>query len=300
MVADVYPSDDGLGTAIGLVLGAHTVGNFVGPILGGFMGELYGLKYPFFLCIFLALFDCVGRLVIKPTISSARAPSEGEKEQVKILTLLANKNVLLTLYGIIIVSSTFSCIELFTASWLINDWGFTESKVSLYMLGFILPNMVMSATTGWLSDRYPRHLLIGLGLFLHSLAVPLIPLAQNRVQLVLFFIMFGATAPMISSPSSPHLAAVLERLGGSSYAQLYALFNMTWSVGMLVGPFVVNKVKERYGFFMGMATLAIFSLIHSPICIIFNSVPPPGRNNRIAIPDSVRNESSTTVDKLVP
>lgn len=284
MVADAYPSERegkdynggeaktmGLGTAIGIVLGAHTVGGFVGPLVGGFLGEHYGLHWPFLLCAALALIDLLGRLVIDPP--PPRAPLKTD-HSLGMLFLLRQPTVLITLVTVVFIAASYSSMEVFGASWLIRSWGFSESQTSILMLGFIFPNMIAAVLVGWLCDRLPCHRIMAMGLLLHAIAAPLVPLANSVVSLVAFSVLFGATAPIVSAPVSPHLTAIVDRLGGACYARLYAIFNMTWSVGMMCGPWLVGWIKGQWGFFWGMLSVSILCLAWSPICWFFNGLPP--------------------------
>lgn len=280
MVADAYPSGEedadkgrgtmGLGTAVGIVLGAHTVGGFMGPLVGGFLGEYYGLQWPFLFCAALALVDLLGRLVIDPP--PPRPPSQADNS-LGILALLRERSVLVTLVAVVIIAASYSSMEIFGASWLNRTWGFSESRTSLLMLGFILPNMIAAVLVGWLCDRLPRHKIMAVGLLLHGLTAPLVPLASSVGPLIAFSVLFGGTAPIVSAPVSPHLTAIVDRLGGACYARLYAIFNMTWSVGMMAGPWLVGWIKGQWGFFWGMLSISILCLIWAPVCWFFNELP---------------------------
>jgi multidrug resistance protein len=264
MVADAYPSDDGLGFAIGIVWSFHTVGGFLGPLVGGFFGEYYGLPYPFLLCAALSVVDLIARLVIKPP--PPRRNTGRTTKRIGILTIVRNRKIFLTLIAILVYSGAFSAIELFVALWLEQDWGYSESKTSLFMLAFILPNIIMGILIGWMSDRVPRHKIIAAGLLLHGLAAPLIPLSKNVVSLLIFSMLFGITSPIIGTPSTPLLITLVEQqLGGTSYAQVYAVFNMTYSCGMILGPWIVGVIKASHGFAWGMMVISVVSVVFSPI-----------------------------------
>ena len=248
-------------------------------------GEFYGLQYPFLLCALLALLDLVGRLIINPPKPKVQDPKAAK--QVGMIDLLRNRRILITLGGVVIISSSYSSIELFGASWLIQEWGYSESRTSLCLLAFIVPNMIIAIFVGWLSDRVSRHRVIAIGLILHGLAAPLVPLSTNLASLIGFSILFGITAPIVNAPISPHLTAIVDSLTGASYARIYALYNMTWSVGMMAGPWVVGLVKSRFGFFVGMAVLAVTCIIYAPIFLLFSGVPKNGSYKNVTNNDSM-------------
>lgn len=276
MVADAYPSGDGLGFAVGLVLSAHTVGNLAGPLTGGFIGEHFGLQYPFILCASLAGLDLVARLLIRPPKPQPANPMA--TQNYSIWTLFTNKDVILTLGIVIIVSSSISSIELFMATWLQSEWEYSESQTSLIMVSFILPNIALSPLIGWLSDRMSRIKLLFMGLVVHSLAAPLITKSSSVNWLIFNSILYGASISIASVPLTSHLAYVIELFGCNSYATLYAIFNVFYSVGMMLGPYVVGLVKCKYGFFWGMIVITGTGLLYAPIFLMF-STPYQKRSN---------------------
>jgi MFS family permease len=78
--------------------------------------------------------------------------------------------------------------------------------------------------------------------------------------------LFGITSPIIGTPSTPLLITLVEQqLGGTSYAQVYAVFNMTYSCGMILGPWIVGVIKASHGFAWGMMVISVVSVVFSPI-----------------------------------
>ena len=70
----------------------------------------------------------------------------------------------------------------------------------------------------------------------------------------------------------PHLAAAVESLGSDcSFARIYAVFNMTYSLGMIAGPWAIGIVKMRWGFAPGMALITIASILFAPFFFLLGS-----------------------------
>lgn len=265
MVADVYSSDDGLGFVTSIIMSVHTIGNFAGPLVGGFLGQYYGLSAPFLLCAGLALLDAIAR-VLAPA-PPPRSPSPG-CQQLGMRDLLSDTSILLSLYAILVLASSYCAMEIYLTAWLQDDWNFSESATGLLMLAIIVPNTLMSLVVGWLSDHLSPAKLITAGFVLHGLAAPLIPLAWSLASLIGFACVFGLSLPFINVPVGPHLTGIIERRGGASYARSYALQNMAYSIGMIVGPFAVNVIKVRWGFFVGMLPILLLSLPMAPVFLL--------------------------------
>jgi len=69
----------------------------------------------------------------------------------------------------------------------------------------------------------------------------------------------------------PQLANIVDKLAGNSFARVYAIFNMTYSLGMIAGPWVVGLVKFYFGFILGMGVITIWGLVYAPIFLYFAS-----------------------------
>lgn len=278
MLSDTFSSDDGLGMAIAAVMTCHTLGGFAGPLVGGFLGQYFGLQYPFYFCASLTLLDFIIRLFIKPpppktALSSDPSPKDGSKKALSgYLSLLRNKDLLLSLFSILIMSASYSSLEILMPTWLQSSpWSFDEFNSGLIMLSFILPTALVSFLTGRLSERFSRVWLIMIGLLLHGISAPLPFSARNTAQLIVFCIFFGATAPIISSATSTHMAAIVDKNGGKSYARMYALFNMTWSAGSCIGPNAVQFVTSVWSLSVGMLIISSCCFIFIPILYLGSS-----------------------------
>jgi MFS family permease len=222
------------------------------------------------------MLDFVGRLLIIPPPprkpANLPATASSKRHAAGIKGLLSNPKILLTLGAVILVASSLGSVELFAASWLKHTWGMSESQIAKTMFALIIPNMISAAFVGWLSDRLPRSSLIAAGLVIHAFGAPWLPMSTSIPTLIVTGALFGATAPIISAPVVPHLTAIVDQSGGQSYARVYGIFNMAWSVGMMLGPFAVGLIKQRWGFFTGMATISTLCLLYAPLCYRFSSL----------------------------
>lgn len=282
MLTDAWV-DDGLGFATSFALSFHSVGNVLGPLVGGFMAQYWGLKAPFFFCASLALIDFAARAIIKPARpekNRKKRPLEMLEAQhseeplnsrasfgnISVWALLQNRQVILILLAVILGSSSFSAIENFASTYAMDEYGLNEAQTSLAFLGFILPSMVASLVVGYFSDRFYRYRIITIGMIVHSFALPSSAAYKDFRFFIVGSILYSICSSVLSTPCSPELAHVVDQLGGASFARIYAIYNMFYSVGMILGPVVVGYIKYRTGsLFLGLTFLSAVTILYAPV-----------------------------------
>lgn len=105
-------------------------------------------------------------------------------------------------------------------------------------------------TIGALSDRFGAKIMCVVSIILCGTSVILTGVYQNSLSMIiLFFTIIGTTGTAILTPVLGEISAVVRTTGtGDGFARAYALFNMAFSIGVLVGPVICGIVYERLGF----------------------------------------------------
>jgi multidrug resistance protein len=173
MISDVYDPSE-LGSVMGYVLSANSVGFLIGPPLGGVMSQFISQEAPYLLCTGLALIDLIGRLYIKPAIALGDDKETSESERNRLLSsrsnspassrspspqrkhsiyLFMNLQVFITCLAIIISASIFSGIEPTLPIFLAQEYKFRISEIGALWLAIIFPNMISGIMSGSLSDK---------------------------------------------------------------------------------------------------------------------------------------------------
>lgn len=252
LLADAVPAEE-LGVAMGTVFGCQTLGYFVGPLMGGILTQLVSIETPFLVCAILCTVDLAARATIRPR-PPAEAPAEAK---VTIPKLLRYPEVILVGLVVVLTSASFSAVETLLSAYLQRKYRLDVMHVSFAMMSIIIPSVVFSFVAGRLADRYCRYTLILVSMCLYVFATPLLGLSHALWLFLLACAYFGATSSLLQAPALPEMAAIVARLGGSgSYAQVYAILNVCYSAGMLVGPMVASAVNECCGFAMTMYVVA--------------------------------------------
>lgn len=266
ILADTFSHNDGLGIAVGIAMGFSSAGYIAGPSSSGILYKYYGIHAPFYVCFFLAALDFIGRIFIR---SPAPLP---KKDRSSIVTILKDLRILTLLSAVVFSSAIFSSMEASIASHLTKSFKMDEYQVSLVLFVMLAPSIIGSIVVGKACDMgASHHLIIFIGLIINSISGWLLASATSIQLLIPSAIFFGGTHSFISTPSMPKLALIVEDMGVSSYASVYALSNMAYSIGMVMGPILVGIIQSYKSFATGIAFLAIPTIIYAPIFFL-NSI----------------------------
>ena len=134
----------------------------------------------------------------------------------------------------------------------------------------LIPNMIVSIIAGHLSDKYGRKNIAFFGVVLFGISCPIVSAAGDIVGLCFALALFGAANAVLLTPTLPEMADVVERLGGGAYASAYALFNVSYSGGMLVGPLFGGFLVNSYNFATQMLVFGLSLLAFSPVVLVFH------------------------------
>jgi MFS transporter, DHA1 family, solute carrier family 18 (vesicular amine transporter), member 1/2 len=302
MIADVYPPNK-LGFAMGVVNGVYTIGFMSGPVLGSvFTSIFHSHRAPFFICAALAFLDFMGRIFIKPKRKPAAAratpivtssavvaslpPDEmgifgkikaflGFFRQSDFMSLFFTPEIFIICIAVILGACSFTIVEASVASHVQSPSTFnmTENETTLVFLVILVPSFITSFIVGYISDLMPRSRLIFLGLVLHSFAPPLMIYCKTLHAFYLASIYFGISSSILSTPAQPEMAYILSHKGKqASFARIYAVFNICYSLGMVVGPFASAFLTSYLkSFLYSQCVLSIAFFIFSPI-FLFSSL----------------------------
>jgi len=264
LVALSVPSKK-LGMAIGLVFGFNNLGFLVGPLLGGILSQVFSLQMPFYVGTGLCIVCLISRLIISPP-PIALLPEKGStpKKEISFLKLLRFPEVLLTCLTVVCGSLAFSGLETMIAEHLEIQFGLDPMRVAFAMMAIIVPCVLSAFVVGRLADRLPRYFMMLVGLIAYAAAGPIVGAAPYLSMYLVAFALFGASNSLLTGPALPELAAIVTRIGAPSFGQVYAISNVFYAVGLMVGPVIASACKSQWNFLVAMCFLSIPSAILIP------------------------------------
>ncbi|OBZ82483.1 putative MFS-type transporter C18.02 [Choanephora cucurbitarum] len=291
LLADVFPTKR-LGVVMGTVLTAHTVGFAIGPAVGGFLYEYGGFAAPFLFCAGFAVLNFLAILwlaepkhdhTINQTqdhISRAQEDIEQPDETTPLVTqqkksdkkkpltmidLLKNWRILSCILCVTVSASVFSGIEPALPIHLQKTYDASASLIGLIFVAMVVPAF-LAPVIGHLSDKIGRQAISATGMILMAIASPLVALNYSSIYWIIPPLMiFGLSSPVTLTPILPEMGETVNEMGGAAYAQVYALYNMAYSVGMFVGPVVAGLIMSASDFETLMLVFGVTLIICSPI-----------------------------------
>ncbi|KAI9484748.1 major facilitator superfamily domain-containing protein [Zychaea mexicana] len=282
LLADVFPTKR-LGVVMGTVLTAHTVGFAIGPAMGGFLYEYGGYSAPFLCCAAFALLNFFAIVWIaepphdkhtkKPTQKYTQPDDDDAKQApITIWSLCKNWRILCCVLCTTVSSSVFSGIEPALPIHLEKTYDASASTVGLVFVAMVVPAF-LAPLIGHLSDRIGRYVISATGMLVMAVASPLVAVHYPTVYMIIPALMvFGFSSPLTLTPILPEMGEVVDELGGSAYAQVYALYNMAYSAGMFFGPNCAGLIMTYAGFEALMITFGVVLVVCSPIMMDWKAV----------------------------
>ncbi|HTH40388.1 MAG TPA: MFS transporter, partial [Rhodocyclaceae bacterium] len=93
----------------------------------------------------------------------------------------------------------------------------------------------------------------------------LAPLPPNQAWLYLLMFAVGMACSLLMSPCGPALAARVEALGGNDYGAVFSLLNITFSLGLVLGPMLGSALTDWLGLKVALLVLAAGFLLYLPL-----------------------------------
>ena len=175
----------------------------------------------------------------------------------KALTLL----LLINMFNYIDRSILFSVQETIRV-----NFNATSAAMGWLVLAFLVTYMTLSPVFGWLADRYPRWMLIGIGVTLWSVASGASGLAQTyaillatRCTIGVGEAAYGPVAPTLISDMYP------VSVRGKVMAWFYAAIPVGSAIGYMLGSPFAHPGKWHHAFF---ATLPPGLLLGAVCCVM--------------------------------
>ncbi|KAF9126131.1 hypothetical protein BGW39_006843 [Mortierella sp. 14UC] len=291
LITDVFPANV-LGVQMGKALVAYTLGLMMGPPLGGILYERGGYQAPFIFCCVITLIDFACRALIieereeivqalrtqgkqeEATEEEAEVVAVRKKERLEEGTsfwkLIKNKRLLACVIVTACNSFVFSGAEPTVPLHLASAFDLTSERIGLVFMAFSLPTLT-APLSGALSDRFGAKGLCIVAIILCGMSVILTGVYQLSLSMIIFlFSIIGTTGTAILTPVLGEISAAVRTTGaGDGFARAYAMFNMAFSIGVLVGPVVCGVVYERLGFRATCFTMSGSLFLSLPVAALW-------------------------------
>ncbi|HJW33138.1 MAG TPA: MFS transporter [Holophagaceae bacterium] len=239
LLADHYPSEQ-RGKAMATAFAAANLGVLLGPALSGFLDHAVGPFAPFAVGIGLVVLDAAGRAFLLPDVEAVR------EEAIPLGTLLRNPVVRLFAGAMVLGSALWALLESTLPLDMDARLKAGAPAIGLCFSGVALAHTATSPFMGALSDRIGRVKVLRIGLPLVAVLLPLPAILPSIWTVGLAMGALGVCASFIMSPCSPAIADQIDGMGSKAFASGFAVLNISYSAGMIVGPYLGGTLVTAF------------------------------------------------------
>ncbi|KAI8095060.1 major facilitator superfamily domain-containing protein [Gilbertella persicaria] len=272
MLADAFPNET-LGRVMGTVILAHTIGFVLGPVIGGMLYEYGGMSAPFYFCSFFGLLTLLGSIWIaepspvQPTLEESTPLMTSRKNE--LIRLVQHRRILACVICCFVTSVALAGIEPALPIYLSEKYHASTSTIGIIFVSLVIP-CFLGLFTGYLSDKYGRPWFIATGMLVASVAALLVSLSAKTslYGMVPFLFLLGLSNPIVHTPLMPEMGSIVSQMKSTAFAQVYALYNMAYSLGTLVGPLIAGIILSSPSLGDTSSQFQILMLIFSVLLAI--------------------------------
>ncbi|KAH8703850.1 putative MFS amine transporter [Talaromyces proteolyticus] len=200
-----------------------------------------------------------------------------------VITLLASRRLLAALFASIVQASLVASFDSILPIFVDEKFGWGSLQSGILYLTIVIPTLA-SPIVGYFSDKYGGRLFCFVGFLLSCPLFVLLRLVTHnslsqKVLLIALLVLIGCAMTLLFPPIMAEITHVViakeessppGAMGkGGAYAQAYALFNVAFAVGTLVGPIWAGLIKQNYGWNTMAWTLGLLAGVTALPCLVW-------------------------------
>lgn len=249
LLADFFDAES-RGAAMGTAFAMANLGALAGPPLSGFLDQHAGPRAPFFIGAALVALDAAGRAFL------LEEPVRHPAPVVPWRVLLEDRLIRAFTGAMILASGLWAILESTLPLHLAKALHLGPAAIGLCFMAAVLTHTICSPQMGKLSDRIGRVKVLRIGLALCLVALPLPVFMPGVWTMAVALALLGASASFVMAPCGPGVADAVQAMGRTDFASGFALLNIAYAIGMVVGPFLGSALVEALGIRMAFVILA--------------------------------------------
>lgn len=229
-------------------------------------------------------------------MDAAEEKEEKPKKNVTTLQLLRQHRLLAGMLLAFANGCVYNVFEPTLTVRLSTEWGYDSSQIGLVFLAQVIPTFIATPLAGIFSDKYGTKVVCFTNLLICAISmfvigIPSSTTAGGIVPLIVIFAIQGFTAFAFITPVLSEMAYVVQSQnpegGDSGQGMSYALFNIAFALGGLVGPLAGGYLFSAVGFFNMCIIVGCFLLLCVPYVYVFTG----GRGKFIVRPQDRKTDS---------
>jgi MFS family permease len=251
------------GKAMGLALSMVSVGVLMGPPLAGLLVERLTVHAPFEFAAVLALAVALIALVAGPRASGTGAVPGGSG------TVLRAPGVVPVLVVVVVAAGTLASVEPVLPLRLTLGFGMNALAVGLLFAAMVLASATVTPLAGALVGRVDSRVLGAVGTVAAAGGLLLLGIASSVWQVWVGTVLLGSGEGVLLASSTALMGLLV---GETTLGAGYALYNLAYAGGLMVGPLAAGGGTGSIGFGPTLVTLAVLTVLAA--VLILPRVPP--------------------------
>jgi predicted MFS family arabinose efflux permease len=245
------------GRVMGWLMMAMAAGSVLGAPVGGMLADVFGYRAPFLLTACPA---AAGVLAFWRLLPRSPAGQAGGRVITSARTLLARRSSRRTLLAVLGASTAVSMAEPFLPLRLHHDLNLSAGAIGLLFGLMMLAFAVASPLATTLGNRIGLARLIAVGLAGVACLMPILALAPSVPAESCGLAGLGICLALVLIPALTVLGEVVDATG-ASYGMTYALFNIVYAGGMLLGPVEGGLISQGLGLTAAFTVTGLLCLL---------------------------------------
>lgn len=243
------------GRSMGLAMSMVSLGVLIGPPLAGLLVEHFGVHAPFVFGAGLAVLDGLARVVLVRGL----APGSGEPGGPR--AVLQVRGVWPVLGGVLLGAGVLSAIEPVLPLHLTLGFGIDALTLGLLFAALVVAGAVLSPVVGGLVGRVDARVLAGAAVLGCSAGLLLLAVAGQVWQVWAGMVLLGAAAGGLIAPVTTLIATLGMQARPPALGAAYALYNLAYAGGMMLGPLLAGAGTGQLGFAPTLIGLAVLTAV---------------------------------------
>jgi MFS family permease len=185
-------------------------------------------------------------------------PPTPHHQPITLWGLLQVRELQVTFVSVTVLSTVFTGLEPLLSLHFDESYGSSSTMIGLSYFAIGVPYSLAAMVVAPLQEKGTNpKLIVGTGLVLLTVALATLPLPRSLPVALAPMCLFGLGIGAAMSPPLGEVGAWLTRTRNqASFAQGFALFNLTYAVGMFAGPLLSGVLDDHAGFTVTMIVMA--------------------------------------------
>lgn len=270
-LAEKYPDDAERGNAMAIALGGLALGVLIGPVFGGTLYEFVGKSVPFLILAALAVVDGLLQLIVlRPKVK------EHPQEDTPLLSLLKDPYIMVAAGAITFSNIGIAVLEPSLPLWMMDTMNASKWQQGAAFLPASISYLIGTNLFGPLGHKMGRWLAAMVGLLVIGVCLICVPFAKSVEELIPANAGIGFAIGMVDSSMMPMLGYLVDIRHTSVYGCVYAIADIAFCLGFILGPLLSATIVEKLGFEGSVCAVAFISFIYAPLMVLLRN--PPGKS----------------------